>query len=144
MKRILLNFEQYITQIGVNAFQDKKPLEKTGQFLLTAWLYQFIRGGAGELRYEVVSGFGRMDILLTYKGKKYIIETKINRRKLSSTITEGVTQVSEKYMASEAVEEGYLVVFDQKTPVGEECEPEVHQVGNKNVTCFTIGIKRPD
>jgi hypothetical protein len=118
MERILLDFEQYITRIGVNAFyKEDKPYEKTGQFLLTAWLYQFVRGGAGELRYEVPSGVGRMDIILTYIGKKYIIETKINRYNLTRTIQDGITQVSGKYLASESVEEGYLVIFDIKTQI---------------------------
>ncbi|MCP4146634.1 MAG: hypothetical protein GY757_02690, partial [bacterium] len=80
METALLDFEKYITQTGVSAFyQEKKPYEKTGQFLLTAWLHQFEKGGDGDVRYEVYSGLGRMDILLTYKGKKYIIETKVNR-----------------------------------------------------------------
>ena len=132
MERILLDFEQYIAQIGVNAFYQKwaapvpqgdeeinetKPYEKTGQFLLTAWLYQFVRGGAGELRYEVLSGLGRMDVLLTYKGRKYIIETKINRRNLTRTLNDGITQVSRKYLASESAHEGYLIIFDTKTLV---------------------------
>jgi hypothetical protein len=144
MEKILLDFEQYITQIGVNVFyKEEKPYEKTGQFLLTAWLYQFVREGAGELRYEVPSGVGRMDIVLTYKGKKYIIETKINRHNLSRTIEDGVTQVSGKYLASESVEDGYLVIFDIKTQIGEECEPQQHQAGDKKVTSFTIGIGRP-
>ncbi len=145
MEKILLHFEQYITQIGVNAFyKEKKPYEKTGQFLLTAWLYQFVRGGAGDLRYEVPSGFGRMDMILTYKGRKYIVETKINRHNLTRTLKNGVAQVSEKYMASESVGEGYLLIFDLKTRVGEECEPQRHPVGEKRVTSFTIGIGRPD
>jgi len=145
MKNVLLDFEQYIAQIGVNAFyKEKKTYEKTGQFLLTAWLYQFVRGGEGELRYEVPSGVGRMDIILTYKGKKYIIETKINRHNLSRTIKDGINQLSEKYLASESIEEGFLVIFDIKTHIGEECEPHLHQAGNKKVTNFTIGIGRPD
>jgi hypothetical protein len=145
MEKILLHFEQYIAQIGVNAFyKEEKPYEKTGQFLLTAWLYQFVRGGAGELRYEVPTGFGRMDIILTYKGTKYIIETKINRYNLTRTLKDGITQVSEKYLTSESVDEGYLVIFDIKTQVGEECEPLHHPAGNKKVTSFTIGIGRPD
>lgn len=144
MEKVLLNFEQYIAQIGVRAFyKDKKPYEKTGQFLLTAWLYQFTGGGAGELRYEIPSGVGRMDILLIYRGRKYIIETKINHHNLTRTIKDGVHQVSQKYLASEAVDEGYLVIFDLKTPIGEECEPVYYQAGNKIVTSFTIGIKRP-
>ncbi|UCH98302.1 MAG: AAA-like domain-containing protein [Candidatus Aminicenantes bacterium] len=144
MERIILNFEQYIARIGVNAFyKENKPYEKTGQFLLTAWLYQFVRGGAGELRYEVPSGVGRMDIILIYKGKKYIIETKINLYNLTRTIEDGINQLSDKYLASESVEEGYLVIFDIKTQIGEECEPQQHQAGDKKVTSFTIGIGRP-
>jgi len=144
IEKILLHFEHYIAQIGVNAFyREEKPYEKTGQFLLTAWLYQFVRGGEGELRYEVPTGFGRMDIILTYKGTKYIIETKINRYNLTRTLKDGIAQVSEKYLASESVDEGYLVIFDLKTPVGEECKPGHHPAGNKKVTSFTIGIGRP-
>ena len=61
MERILVEFSRYIAQIGVRAFYEKdKPYEKTGQFLLTAWLYQFVEDGKGELRYEVPSGLGRM------------------------------------------------------------------------------------
>lgn len=112
--------------------------------MLTAWLYQFARGGEGELRYEVVSGLGRMDILLTYKKTRYIIEAKINRQNLTRTRDDGITQVWGKYLASESVDGGYLVIFDIKTQSGEECEPGYHQVGNKKVTSFTIGIGRPD
>ena len=155
MERILLDFERYIAQIEVNAFYQKwaapvleggeditdtKPYEKTGQFLLTAWLYQFVRGGAGELRYEVLSGLGRLDVLLTYKSRKYIIETKINRRKLTRTLKDGITQLSMKYLASESAHEGYLIVFDTKTPVGEDCEPQYHEVGNKRITSFNIAF----
>jgi hypothetical protein len=85
-----------------------------------------------------------MDIMLTYKGRKYIVETKINRHNLTRTLKDGVAQVAEKYMASESVDEGYLVIFDIKTRLGAECDPHVHPVGDKKVTSFTIGIGRPD
>jgi hypothetical protein len=143
MENVLLDFEQYIAQIGVRAFyKEKKPYEKTGQFLLTAWLYRFVKGGDGDLRYEAISGLGRMDIILNYKGRKYIIETKVNHRKLTRTLNQGITQVSRKYLATEAADEGYLVIFDTKTPVGEECEPQHHQAEEKKVTSFIIGIGR--
>lgn len=144
MKRILLNFERYISQIGVRAFySEEKPYEKTGQFLLTAWLYQFARGEEGEVRYEVLSGLGRMDILLTYKGRKYIIETKVNRHDdPAGIINEGILQLSEKYLASENTAEGYLVIFDTKTHVGAVCKPREHTAGDKKITSVTIGIGR--
>jgi len=144
MENILLDFEQYIAQIGVQAFyNEKKPYEKTGQFLLTAWLYQFVRGGEGELRYEVKSGFGVMDILLTYKGRKYIIETKVNRQKnIARTINQGIEQVAGKYLAAEFCQEGYLVVFNARSQVGETCEPQYYPVDNKKVTVIIIAIGR--
>lgn len=145
MKRILLDFDKYITQIGVHAFyQRKKPYEKTGKFLLTAWLYQFVRSGEGELRYEVPSGLGRMDIILTYKGRKYIIETKVNRYEdINEILDEGITQLCGKYLATEATAEGYLVVFDTRVPVGAGCKPQVHRVKGCKVTSFNISIGRP-
>lgn len=145
IENIIMDFEQYIASIGAQAFyKGGKPYEKTGQFLLTAWLYQFVRSGAGELRHEVVSGHGRMDILLAFKGRKYIIETKVNRRKLDRTLNDGINQVSKKYLASEAADEGYLVVFDAKTPVGEDCEPQYHETNGKKITSFTIAIGKTD
>jgi hypothetical protein len=145
MKRILLDFSLYITQIGVNAFyQEKKPYEKTGKFLLTAWLYQFVKSGEGDLRCEVLSGLGRMDIILTWRGIKYIIETKVNRyENINDILDEGITQLSGKYLATEAADEGYLVIFDTRTPVGAGCRPQVHQVEGRTVTIFNIAIGRP-
>jgi hypothetical protein len=142
MNRVLLDFGKYITQIGVRAFyQTEKPYEKTGQFLLTAWLYQFERGGQGDVRYEVRSGLGRMDILLTYKQKKYIIETKVNRyADMEGTIEEGIQQLTLKYMASEEVENSFLVIFDVQTPVGTPCKPQIHENEEKKITIFNIGI----
>ncbi len=146
MERILLNFEKYIARIGVNAFYEKKkPYEKTGQFLLTAFLYQFARGGAGDLGYEVKTGLGRMDIILTYRGKKYIIETKVNRHDdVTGIINEGIKQLCSKYLATEKTGAGYLVIFDTKTHVGAVCEPRYHREGDKKVTSFLIGIGRID
>lgn len=142
MNRILLDFEKYITRIGVSAFYEKqKPYEKTGQFLLTAWLYQFVRGGNGDLHYEMKSGLGRLDVLLSYKGEKYIIETKVNRHDdLIRIIEEGALQLSGKYLATEGVSEGYLVIFDTRTAVGALCEPRYYDSGEKRITVFNIAI----
>ncbi|MCP4146232.1 MAG: hypothetical protein GY757_00650 [bacterium] len=82
----------------------------------------------------------RLDVLLTFKGRKYIIETKINRRNLTRTINDGIKQVVKKYLTTETADEGYLIIFDVKTLCGSECEPEYHDSGDKKITSFTIGI----
>ena len=143
MAAILSDFEEYIIQIGVNAFYtNKKPYEKTGQFLLTAWLYQFVEGGKGDLRHEAASGLGRMDILLTYRGKKYIIVTKINRANINTTIDRAVEQICGKYLLTEKAVEGYVVVFDVKTKVGEVRTPQKRQIEGNTVLVFEVGIGR--
>ena len=143
MMSILLDFEDYIMQIGVNAFYAPgKPYEKTGQFLLTAWLYQFVEAGRGDLRYEVPSGLGRMDLLLTYGGRKYIIETKINRSNLERTLEKAVDQVNGKYLATEKADEGYIVIFDPLKKVGEVVTPRELKVNGRTLTVFAPGIGR--
>ena len=143
MEAILSDFEEYIMQIGVNAFyKSQKPYEKTGQFLLTAWLYQFVESRKGELRYEAPSGLGRMDILLIYHSHKYIIETKINRSHGDRALTKAIDQLCGKYLLTEQVDEGYVVIFDLKTKVGELCSPQRHAVDEKEILSFNIGIGR--
>ncbi len=143
MEAILSDFEEYIMQIGVNAFYaSQKPYEKTGQFLLSAWLYQFVEGGKGELRLETPTGLGRIDILLIYQGHKYIIETKINRSSLDKTVEKAIDQLCGKYLLTEQADEGYVVIFDLKTKVGELCTPRKHIVEGKEILSFNIGIGR--
>ncbi len=142
MVQILLDFDRYIAQIGVRAFyQNKKPYEKTGQFLLTAWLYPFVKDGAGDLRYEPPTGLGRMDILLNHKGRRYIIETKVNHQDTYSTILrQGVKQVAEKYLATESAAEGYVVIFDTGTHAGAVTKSKVHTLDGQRVISVIIGI----
>jgi AAA+ ATPase superfamily predicted ATPase len=143
MEAIISDFEEYIMQIGVNAFYaGKKPYEKTGQYLLTAWLYQFVEGGKGDLRFETPTGLGRMDILLTYGSRKYIIETKINRSNIHKTLEKAIDQICEKYLLTEQSDEGCIVVFDIKIKVGELCTPRRREIAGKQVLIFNIAIGR--
>ncbi len=142
MNRILMAFDMFFTEIGADVFnRGKMPYEETIQFLLTAWLYQFAVGGDDQLHFQLRSGLGRLDILLDYKGKKYIIETKVNRyNDISMVRDEGLQQLTDKYLAAEAVKEGYLVIFDTKTSVGTLTKPATHKSKGKTVICYQINI----
>ena len=141
MERVLIDFEKYIAQIGAAAFYStNKPMEVTGKFQLTAWLYQFVSEGTGELYYESRTGLGIMDIMLIYKDKKYIIETKVKR--YPGTVDEALEQLAEKYLLPERVSHGYIVIFDPKTRVGELCTPQKHILEGKEILSFNIGIGR--
>ena len=60
---------------------------------------------------EVQTGRGRMDLLLLYNRRKYIVETKIWEDDRSYQA--GKRQLS-AYLKSEGVTEGYYVVFDHR------------------------------
>ena len=141
MERVLIDFERYVAQIGAAAFYStNKLMEVTGKFQLTAWLYQFVSKGMGELYYESRTGLGIMDIMLIYKDKKYIVETKVKR--YAGTIDEALEQLTERYLLPERVSHGYIVIFDPKTRVGKLCTPQKHTVEGKEVLSFNIGIGR--
>jgi len=63
---------------------------------------------------------------------------------VTGIVNEGVVQLSEKYLASEGSNEGYLVVFDTRTKVGANCKVEEYQAEDKTVTGFIIAIGRVD
>ena len=141
MERILTDFERYITRIGAAAFYSTtRPMEVTGKFQLTAWLYQFVSEGSGELYYESRTGLGIMDIMLVHGQNKYIVETKINR--YPGTTEEALEQLSEKYLLPEKIDHGYIVLFDPKTKAGEICTPQKRMVEGKEILIFNIAIGR--
>jgi hypothetical protein len=141
MERILTDFERYIARIGAAAFYSTtNPMEVTGKFQLTAWLYQFVSEESDELYYEGRTGLGIMDIMLVYKKNKYIVETKINR--YPGTAKEALEQLTEKYLLPEKVDHGYIVLFDPKTRVGELCTPQKHVAEGKEILIFNIAIGR--
>ena len=141
MERILTDFERYITRIGAAAFYSTtRPMEVTGKFQLTAWLYQFVSEGSGELYYESRTGLGIMDIMLVHGQNKYIVETKINR--YPGTTEEALEQLSEKYLLPEKVDHGYIVLFDPKTKVGEICIPQKRMAEGTEILIFNIAIGR--
>ena len=79
---------------------------------------------------------------MIYHSHKYIIETKINRSSLDKTIEKAIDQLCGKYLLTEQVDEGYVVIFDLKTKVGELCSPQRHTVDGKEILSFNIGIGR--
>ncbi len=141
MGQVLSDFEKYIAQIGAAAFYStKKPMEVTGKFQLTAWLYQFVAKSDGQLHYESRTGLGIMDIMLIRGHTRYIIETKINR--YTGTLDDALEQLAERYLLPERVDHGYIVLFDPKTRVGELCTPRIHRMQDKEIMSYNIGIGR--
>jgi AAA+ ATPase superfamily predicted ATPase len=115
MDELLSQFRQFIERRGREAFK-VTPMhqEATGQYLLMAYLDLLVRQIGGDLFTEIDSGEGRMDLIVSYRGHRYVIETKIWYGQ--ARFEQGVEQL-EDYLETEGTTVGYLVVFHARPKV---------------------------
>ena len=85
------------------------------QLLLQAFLQRVVNGG-GRIEREYGLGRRRTDLLIVWPRadgvQRFVIECKILRDSLETTIRKGVAQTSD-YMDKCAADEGHLVIFDR-------------------------------
>ena len=122
MTRLLDNFKDFIARAGYKILQvPETPQEFIGQYLLSAYLDQFVRTIGGTMFLEVPTGRGRMDLLITFKQRKYIVETKIWEGQ--HRYNAGKQQLA-AYLKLEGSLEGYYVVFDHRREPDPRVETE--------------------
>ena len=122
LESLLNNFNDFISRVGFRILQvPETPQEYVGQNLLYAYLDHFIRTINASMFLEVQTGRGRIDLMILYNSRKYIVETKICEG-------ERYHQAGKKqlvaYLKSEKVDKGYYVVFDHRTNPESRVETE--------------------
>ena len=122
LQPLLDNFRNFIARAGYRILQvPETPKEFVGQYLLFAYLEQFVRLVRGRMYLEVQTGRGRMDLLILHNSRKYIVETKIWEGERSYTT--GKKQLA-AYMQLEEATEGYYIVFDHRKNPASRIETE--------------------
>ena len=122
LEPLLDNFQNFIARVGYRILQvPETPKEFVGQYLLFAYLDQFVRLVDGQMYLEVQTGRGRMDLLILHNSQKYIVETKIWEGERSYTA--GKKQLA-AYVRLEGAAEGYYVVFDHRRNPEQRMETE--------------------
>ena len=136
MERLLDNFRDFIARAGFRILQvPDTPREYVGQYLLLAYLDQFVRQVRGAMHLEVQTGRGRADLVIFHQGQKHIVETKIWQGALSYRA--GKKQLS-AYLKLEGVSAGYYVVFDHReTPVP---RVETETVEGRTIRSYVIPV----
>jgi len=142
MESLLKNFCDFIQRIGFRILEiPQTPHEFVGQYLLIGYLDMFVRQIGADIYPEVPTGRGRMDIILLFSGRKYIIETKLfYGEKQYQT---GKRQLAE-YLKSEQVGEGYYVVFDYRSQKAQG-RMEKEKIDTKTIFSYCIPVlqRRP-
>lgn len=108
---LLNTYRDYVERRGFHAFDTAHLKEGAWHYSLDGFINFFLEQLGGETFVEVPSGRGRTDILILYRGNKYIIETKIFTTQ--TRFQQGKAQLA-AYLATEGVNEGYYVVFSNK------------------------------
>jgi hypothetical protein len=107
-----------------------------GRHLLLAYLDEFIRRIGGVMYLEAQTGRGRMDIILIYNNRKYIIETKVWRGRQRY---QACKQQLAAYLKLEGVAEGYYVVFNHRKEAASRVETETF-AENLTIRSYVIPV----
>jgi len=138
MRKLLENFRDFIARAGYRILEvPETPQEFVGQYLLFAYLDQFVRHVRGFMYVEVRTGRGQMDLIILHNEEKYIVETKIWGGR--SLYQAGKGQLA-AYLKSENAKEGYYVVFDHRRKPEARFEEEF--IGGKAIVSYCIPVVR--
>lgn len=123
MNTLLENFKDFIARAGFKILQvPDTPQEFVGQYLLFAYLDEFVKIVRATMRLEVQTGRGRADIVITHNLQHYIIETKIWR---SEQAYQAGKQQLTAYLKLERETQGYYIVFDHRQHPNPKVETDV-------------------
>ena len=149
LKAILQKYVEYVAQRGFRAFDTDHLKEGAWHYSLDGFINFLIerldvssptRLG-GRTFVEVPSGRGRTDILILWRNKKYIIETKIFSDR--SYFENGKKQLA-AYLKTEGLDSGYYVVFSKKHTETDVLEQEEEIDGKRIYTrIIRVNFDRP-
>jgi hypothetical protein len=89
--------------------KDATFLEREGRLLFLSYLRPIINGKGFDFKEPNVSEERRMDIVITYREQRYVIELKIWHG--PKYHQEGLKQLSD-YLDTYSLKEGYLLIYD--------------------------------
>jgi len=108
IKVLIQKYSDYVKRRGFLAFDTDNLKESAWHYSLDGYINFAIEELNGHTFIEVPTGRGRTDILIIYKGQKYVIETKIYTNQ--QRYIDGKTQLAQ-YLKTEGLNEGFYVVF---------------------------------
>ncbi len=107
VKLILHKFQTFMKEHYSN--RDADFLEREGRLLFLAFLRPILNGKGFEFKEPNVADERRMDLVITYKTTRSVLELKIWRGPKAHQ--EGLKQLSD-YLDTYSLKEGYLLIYD--------------------------------
>ena len=107
------DFYRQNSEIWLELFDYKE----SGPHLILLAFFQRIINGGGQIHREYALGRGRVDLLISWKTQRIVIELKLYRD--SKTLPDGLRQTFE-YMDTSGATQGHLVIFDKRDKTWDE------------------------
>ncbi len=107
MKLILQRFQAFLKEHASG--RDEKFLEREGRLVFLSFLRPIINGRGFEFKEPNVGDERRMDLVITYKAGRYVVELK--RWYGQKAHQKGLRQLSD-YLDIYTLKEGYLLIYD--------------------------------
>ena len=108
LDKIIRHYIQYVQRRGFRAFDTENLKESACHYSFDAYIHFFIQRVGGKTYMEVPTGRGRMDTLIVYRDKSYLVEVK--RWTDPGYFERGKRQLA-RYAKSEGLDEAYYIVF---------------------------------
>ncbi len=110
--KLLETFLAFWREHGQPLLRSVHYTEVAPHIVLLAFLQRLVNGGGTILR-EYAIGTRRMDILVTYGDQRLALELKVWRQGRKDPTAQGLAQL-DKYLAGLGLDNGWLVIFDQR------------------------------
>lgn len=107
LRLVLSKFQEFMKENY--AQRDEKFLEREGRLLFLSFLKPILNGKGFDFKEPVTGDERRMDIVITYLNRRYVVELK--RWRGAQYHEQGLQQLSD-YLDSYSLREGFLLIFD--------------------------------
>ncbi|SHI25505.1 AAA family ATPase [Clostridium magnum] len=132
-EKVLLKFQEFMKK--EYSTRDKEFLEKNGRLIFLAFIKPIINGVGFDFKEIQISEEKRLDVVITYLSKMYVIEMKIWRGQAAHE--RGIKQLCD-YLDVMTLSEGFLVIFDFTKQGNKNWKKERLQIEGKDI--FMIWI----
>lgn len=126
IEKVINRFQQFMKE--QYSTLDSKFIEREGRLLFLAFIKPIINGVGFDFKEVQISEEKRLDVVITYNDKKYIVELKIWRGQ--SYHNDGINQLSD-YLDINGLSKGYMVVFNFNK--NKEYKQEVQNIKDKTI-----------
>ncbi|WGS63909.1 AAA-like domain-containing protein [Marinitoga aeolica] len=108
LNKLIRRYIKYIKQRGAIMFKGRNYYEGVYQYNLDQFLSLYIEAGEGKVYPETQVGGGRIDLLINFNNKEYLIEVKAD---ITGNEYEKAKKQLIEYIKRKGLKEGWLIVY---------------------------------